>query len=290
MAHIDIYELDSILYKERFIMKFLWKPVATIIFVITLFLVVKHLVNQDLVLERTPHGEEKWSQFEQSKEHIAETVKENWIVSEFKKDTAHFVSIIKDLFSYSKTGESSYSSGIDAIFGDSSEDEDININLPTLDINIPDSSSLEEVTLVHVADGDTLTVVDANGNEYRVRLIGIDTPESVNPDKSKNNEYGKLASEHTKNILKNVTTLYLEYDEEITDAYGRILAYVWIRDNSSDMDDMLNAKILSDGYAVDKVYQPNDRYAEIFKNIKDKSKAQGIGLWAYEEYRNIIGG
>lgn len=80
------------------------------------------------------------------------------------------------------------------------------------------SSGLEEVDLVRVVDGDTI-IINTAGEDISVRLIGVDTPESVNPDKNKNNEYGSMASEYTKELLADVRTLYLQYDVTKTDKY-----------------------------------------------------------------------
>ncbi|MEE1237041.1 MAG: thermonuclease family protein, partial [Turicibacter sp.] len=82
------------------------------------------------------------------------------------------------------------------------------------------SIQLEEVTLKRVVDGDTIIVLNKNKEELRVRLIGIDTPESVHPDADKNTVDGQLASDYTKSQLKKGQTLYLEFDEEPQDKYG----------------------------------------------------------------------
>ena len=154
--------------------------------------------------------------------------------------------------------------------------------------SVPDTTTLEEVTLVSIVDGDTLTVLASDGLEYKVRLIGIDTPESVHSDASRNNEFGVSASKHTKDILKDVTTLYLEYDVQVTDKYSRTLAYVWLSDDQSDINNMLNAKILSDGYAIDKVYEPNHKYAEIFAQLCQAANESHIGLWQTEGYHALV--
>lgn len=150
-------------------------------------------------------------------------------------------------------------------------------------------TTLHKAILIRVVDGDTLYVKDSmtkDDEAYYVRLIGIDTPESVNPDEEKNNDYGMAASEHTKELLKNTSVVYLQYDEAILDKYDRVLAYVWTNKDvdKSNMQDvvnyMLNARILKDGYATDKVYQPNVKYADIFSQICEESKEAKAGLWA----------
>lgn len=150
-------------------------------------------------------------------------------------------------------------------------------------------TELTAVTLVSVVDGDTLKVMDQENKIYKIRLIGIDTPESVHADKEKNNKYGTMASDYTKSLLTNITTLYLEYDDEHFDKYGRLLAYVWIDKkielkgipNAEEL--MLNAILVNDGYAIDKEYRPNIRYAIILKALTLSAKYQKKGLWNYSD-------
>ncbi len=145
--------------------------------------------------------------------------------------------------------------------------------------------NLLKVKLVRVVDGDTIIVDPEGVNTARVRLIGVDTPESVHPDAERNTNYGEVASAHTKTILQNVETLYLEFDEELTDQYGRFLAYVWVKDvddtsNKQNIANyMLNGIVLSDGYAVDKVYMPNAKYADVFAELRQEACEQKRGLW-----------
>lgn len=114
--------------------------------------------------------------------------------------------------------------------------------------------SYEPVTVKYVVDGDTLAVTDEDSNEFKVRRIGCNTPESVSSDENKNCEEGRLASQYTKSLLSEGQTVYLEYDNDRYDKYGRILAYVWLSEPTKERSDdymkkkyMLNAKLLSDG-------------------------------------------
>ncbi len=169
------------------------------------------------------------------------------------------------------------------------EDSD-NEEIQTL---IVSDKSLQEVELIRVVDGDTIIVSTDNESETRVRLIGMDTPESVHPDQSKNNEYGELASTYTKELLQDTTTVYLQYDEQTTDKYGRTLAYVWLAGNidATNQDDidnyMLNALLVENGYAYDKVYEPNHTYAKIFENLRIKAQETSTGLWAYDDFKDL---
>ncbi len=148
-------------------------------------------------------------------------------------------------------------------------------------------TSITQVQLDDVIDGDTL-VVESGQNIFKVRLIGIDTPESVNPDESKNNQYGIMASEFTKTLLENYETLYLEYDKEDVDQYGRALCYVWLSKNMDDISNMLQVKILANGYADALTIKPNTKYAELFNEILELAKEKNAGLWQYEGYRKLV--
>ena len=146
---------------------------------------------------------------------------------------------------------------------------------------------IQECVLESVVDGDTLWVL-IDGEKTKIRLIGVDTPESVHSDASKNNEYGVMASNYTKQVLEGRTTLYLEYDKEKTDQYGRTLAYVWLVNDLSNFEaNTLNAMLVSNGYAYDKVYMPNNKYADILYDLRTRAEENGIGLWQYEEFANL---
>ena len=127
--------------------------------------------------------------------------------------------------------------------------------------------------LVRVVDGDTI-VVDLGGQEERVRLIGIDTPESVaeeRPDQC----YGTEASDEVKRLLPPGTELILERDVEPRDQYGRLLAYVY-----RSVDDVfVNEVLVRDGYAGVLNYPPNDAYAERFRTLETAARSAGAGLW-----------
>ena len=130
------------------------------------------------------------------------------------------------------------------------------------------------VRLVRVVDGDTI-VVELNGEEIKVRFIGVDAPESVHSDESENTPEGELAAVYLKGIVKAGDTLYLQYDEERTDVYGRTLAYVWTSkavDITREADIakyMLNAIMVKAGFAKPYEYPPNTRYQNVFKGLED---------------------
>ena len=130
-----------------------------------------------------------------------------------------------------------------------------------------DPSLLNECEFGRVVDGDTIIVYDKDGNKLRVRLTGINAPESVHPDEEMNTEEGKAASDYLKELLEDTEYVYLEYDVEQFDQYDRTLAYVWIYEDGEYM--MLNEIMLSEGYAEPVFIKPNLKYADYFDDYKD---------------------
>lgn len=127
-------------------------------------------------------------------------------------------------------------------------------------------SVLIPVELERVVDGDTIIIHDANGKQVRVRLTGIDAPESVHEDESKNTDEGREASKFLQELLANVDTVYLEMDVEEKDQYDRTLAYVWIDTGSTYI--MVNEIMLATGHAKPVYIKPNLKYADDFRKYE----------------------
>ncbi|MBO4449911.1 MAG: thermonuclease family protein [Clostridiales bacterium] len=129
-----------------------------------------------------------------------------------------------------------------------------------------DPSVLEPCKLERVVDGDTIIVHDPGDKRLRVRLTGINAPESVAEDESRNTEEGRLSSRFLKELLKDTETVYLEYDVDRTDQYNRTLAYVWIK--YEDTYVMANEIILATGHAKPVYIKPNLKYADDFRKYE----------------------
>lgn len=131
-----------------------------------------------------------------------------------------------------------------------------------------------------VVDGDTF-YIKKDGQDVKVRLIGVDTPESVAPSYSgkENTKEGEQAATYLKELIdgKNV---YLEYDLDTYDQYGRLLAYVY----RSDQETMVQRVLLSEGYAMVATYQPNVKYADEFVELQRKARSAGKGFWGTGYY------
>jgi micrococcal nuclease len=123
-----------------------------------------------------------------------------------------------------------------------------------------------------VVDGDTIIVLTDDGRE-RVRLTGIDTPESVKPD-SPVECFGLQASAKTKELLDG-RDVRLEFDTEVRDPFDRLLAYVFREPDGR----FVNEALLRGGYATVFRKTKNQRYAERFIAAQETAKQSGAGKW-----------
>lgn len=129
------------------------------------------------------------------------------------------------------------------------------------------------MTLVRVVDGDTIVIKMPDGSQEKLRYIGIDAPESVQPEQPV--EYlGKEASLHNASLLDS-GSLRISFDIERYDEYGRMLAYVWAGSV------FLNGQMVRDGYARAKDYPPNMRYQEFLTRAEQEARDARVGLWAF---------
>jgi micrococcal nuclease len=138
--------------------------------------------------------------------------------------------------------------------------------------DIPDGV---DATVTSVTDGDTVRVRLASGADERVRLTGIDTPETKDP-RTVVECFGKEASAQTAALLPVGTKVRLEADVELRDRYGRMLAYVWRVDDGLHV----NAELVADGWAAPYRYPPNVKYADELSALGVQAREQGLGLWA----------
>lgn len=155
-----------------------------------------------------------------------------------------------------------------------------------------EESNLEAVKFIRTVDGDTIIVEDASGNQQRVRMIGIDTPESVAKEE-RNNEYGVMASDYTKQLFSDTDTVYLEYDIDDDDQYDRTLAYIWLQDVADTFDEtniekyMVNAIIVKEGYGVAKRYEPTVAHDDTLQKLMNEARDDNTGLWQYQGFREL---
>jgi micrococcal nuclease len=124
--------------------------------------------------------------------------------------------------------------------------------------------------VVSTVDGDTVHV-RYRGRLLDVRLIGVDTPETVDPSQPVQC-FGEAASRFTARRLSG-HPIHLEFDVERRDRYGRTLAYVWIGDR------LFNRRLVAGGYATVSTYPPDMRYVALFEAAQRAARAAHRGLW-----------
>jgi endonuclease YncB( thermonuclease family) len=129
-------------------------------------------------------------------------------------------------------------------------------------------------TVVRVIDGDTVDV-DVDGTVERVRLIGIDTPETKKPNHPIEC-WGPEASAHTAALLPPGTSVLVERDVVGRDDYGRLLGYVHRTDDGL----FVNRELVQQGFARPLTIAPNDLYAAQFTADARAAEAADLGMWA----------
>jgi micrococcal nuclease len=127
----------------------------------------------------------------------------------------------------------------------------------------------DDAVVTRVVDGDTVRT-----DRGTIRLIGVDTPETVKPD-SPVECFGPQASAATKDALPSGTRVRLAYDAERTDRYGRTLAYLY---RSSD-GLFVNAWLVRGGYGRVLVVRPNSAHATELKGLQQQARTERRGLW-----------
>lgn len=125
-----------------------------------------------------------------------------------------------------------------------------------------------------VVDGDTLDVL-VNGASVRIRLIGVDTPETVDSRKTVQC-FGKEASEKASSLLSS-KSIRLEYDasQGERDKYNRLLAYVFLEDGTN-----VNQHMIAEGYAHEHTYNVPYKYQDSFKRAEESARTSNKGLWS----------
>jgi len=136
----------------------------------------------------------------------------------------------------------------------------------------PQPNGEMEATVKRVVDGDTFELESGE----KVRLIGVDTPETVKPN-SPVEAYGKEASDYTKEMLTG-QKVTLRFDVEPRDRYDRLLAYVYLQDGT-----FYNEKLVREGYARIMTVPPNVAYADLFLEAEREAREHNRGLWALED-------
>jgi len=141
----------------------------------------------------------------------------------------------------------------------------------------PQASQRLSGRVVRAVDGDTLEVRLDEGDLETVRLIGVDTPETVKPD-TPVQCFGPQASAFEHKTVEGHQVRLL-VGVEPRDYYGRLLAYVWVLGPGSKAPRFLETELLRRGLARTLTFHPNDRFAHRFEELEQKTAKAGKGLW-----------
>lgn len=157
----------------------------------------------------------------------------------------------------------------------------------TKEVTVDDIKDVaEKVTVNRVIDGDTIEVTTKNGKTETVRLLLVDTPETVHPDKEPE-MYGEEASRLTKTaVLNEQATVYLERGNPDKDKYGRTLGYVWVDSPIFGTKPVnLSVLLVKEGLArVAYVDKSNAKYLEDVQKAEQQAKDEFLNIWHLPGY------
>jgi micrococcal nuclease len=124
-----------------------------------------------------------------------------------------------------------------------------------------------------VVDGDTFWADNGTPEGIKVRLTGLDAPETKKTDRKEIGYFGKESKDYLSGLLTG-KRVRLEYDIDRYDQYHRTLAYVFLEDGT-----FVNAELIKGGYAVVLTIPPNVKYADEFLKLQRKARRQQKGMW-----------
>lgn len=129
------------------------------------------------------------------------------------------------------------------------------------------------VSVTRVIDGDTFAIFNIYGSEEKIRLIGVNAPESRNSGKKKKEAFGEESKKYLTELLKN-KRVKLEFDVQRIDKYGRTLAYVYLENGI-----FLNEYLVKSGYCQVATFPPNVKYQDLFIEAERFARSNKKGLW-----------
>lgn len=140
------------------------------------------------------------------------------------------------------------------------------VSPPTTTTTIPAG---DHATVDFVIDGDTVEVL-LDGDVYRVRYIGVDTPERDEP-------FYAEATAANRGLVDGAEVILVR-DVSETDQYGRLLRYVYLTDGT-----FVNAELIAQGYGRVVTFPPDVAQVDYFSDLQTAAREQGTGLWAQSE-------
>ena len=132
-------------------------------------------------------------------------------------------------------------------------------------------------SVTRVIDGDTFRIDDCSEKGLKIRLIGVDAPETRRTRNKEIGYYGEEAKKHHTNLISG-KKVRLEFDIDTFDLYQRTLAYVYLENGT-----FINAKLVKEGYAMVSTVPPNVKYAEKFVELARKAREKERGLWGEQK-------
>jgi micrococcal nuclease len=136
------------------------------------------------------------------------------------------------------------------------------------------AAAAREYSVSKVVDGDTFWVNDGSAKGKKIRLIGVDAPESRNTGRKKIGHFGMESKKYLSTMLAG-KKVRLEFDVDPIDRYGRTLAYVYLKDGT-----FVNAELVRQGYAMVLTVAPNVKHADVFAKLQAEARKNRRGLWA----------
>lgn len=130
----------------------------------------------------------------------------------------------------------------------------------------------KQARVQRVIDGDTFVIENGTSKGDKVRLIGVDAPETRRTARKEVGYYGQEAKEYLRTML-NGKQVKLVFDVGKRDRYGRLLAYVYLGNK------FVNAELVKQGYAVSYTLAPNVQYADLFLKLERQARQAKRGLW-----------
>jgi micrococcal nuclease len=128
-------------------------------------------------------------------------------------------------------------------------------------------------TVIKITDGDTFWADDGSEKGIKIRLIGVDAPETRRTRNKEVGYYGQESKAYLAELIGG-EKVRLEFDVDPTDRYGRSLAYVYKEDGT-----FVNAELVKNGFAMVMTVPPNVKYAEMLLALQQHARENNIGLW-----------
>lgn len=138
-----------------------------------------------------------------------------------------------------------------------------------------EASQGERAEVVRVVDGDTV-IVELDGQEERLRYIGIDAPESVQPEQPVEC-FGPEAADANAELVDG-ETVFLVQDVTDRDRFGRLLRYVYV-DGDAEDGTLVNLELVREGFAESISYEPDVSRQDDLDQAERDARDEGLGMW-----------